>query len=185
MAETIDDELLIERFNQGDESAFDKIVERYSADVGALANRLLGWPGDVEDVTQEVFLAVYRSLKRFRRECSLRTWLFTITTNECRSHWRRQRLHLRKSSQAAERIPSSSAQKAGANPMDRETFDRVRTAVAALPARYREPVVLKYIEELDIDEIGRILGISQNAVHVRLSRARKHLKQHLHDQMDR
>jgi RNA polymerase sigma-70 factor (ECF subfamily) len=65
--------------------------------------------------------------------------------------------------------------------VDVETFNRVRNAVAALPAKYREPVVLKYIEELGTDEVARMLGISQNALHVRLSRARSRLKQHLNN----
>ncbi|UCF14069.1 MAG: RNA polymerase sigma factor [Phycisphaerales bacterium] len=185
MAETIDDELLVEKFIQGDESAFDRIVERYSTDVGALANRLLGWPGEVEDVSQEVFLAAYLGLKRFRGECTLKSWLFTITINKCRSHQRRQLLRLRTSSRAADKAPLPLAQTAGSNSMDTEAFNRVRSAVAALPAKYREPVVLKYIEELSTDEITRILGISQNALHVRLSRAREHLKQHFNSRMER
>ncbi len=181
MAGKTDDELLVEEFRRGDETAFDRIVERYSTDVGALANRLLGWPGEVEDISQEVFLAAYLGLRRFRWQCSLKSWLFTITINKCRSHRRRQMLRLRTASRAADKGLSPSAQTAHGNPMDMETFDRVRNAVAALPARYREPVVLRYIEELGTDEIGHILGISQNALHVRLSRARTRLKQHLNN----
>jgi len=184
MVEKTDDELLVEEFSRGDETAFDRIVERYSTGVGALANRLLGWPGEVEDVSQEVFLAAYLGLKRFRGECSLKSWLFTITMNKCRSHRRRQLLRLRTSSQVADKAKPPSAQTASTNPMDAETFNRVRNAVGALPAKYREPVVLRYIEELGADEIARILGISQNALHVRLSRARKHLKQHLDSRME-
>ena len=179
MAEMIDDELLVEQFSRGDESAFDRIVERYSADIGVLANRLLGWPGEVEDVSQEIFLAAYLGLKRFRCQCSLKSWLFTITINKCRSHRRRQLLRLRTFSRAADKAPSPSAQTAHENPVDVETFNRVRSAVAGLPAMYREPVVLRYLQELPTDEIGQILGISQNALHVRLSRARTRLKQHL------
>jgi RNA polymerase sigma factor (sigma-70 family) len=182
MAEMIDDELLVEQFSRGDESVFDRIVERYSPDVGALANRLLGWPGEVEDVSQEVFLAAYLGLKRFRCECSLKSWLFTITINKCRSHRRKQLLHLRISSRAADKPPVQTAHE---NPADTETFNRVRNAVAALPTRYREPVVLRYLQELPTDEIAQILGISQNALHVRLSRARKHLKGNLNSQIER
>jgi len=179
MAETIDDELLVEKFSRGDESAFDRIVERYSTDVGVLANRLLGWPREVEDVSQEVFLAAYLGLRRFRGQCSLRSWLFTITINKCRSHRRRKLLRLRTSLRAAGNAPLPSMRTAGSNPMDVETFNRVRRAVAALPAKYREPVVLKYLEELGADEIARILGISRNVLHVRLSRARERLRQEL------
>ena len=83
MAEKIDDELLVEQFRRGDESAFERIVERYWRQVAALANRLLGWPGEVEDVTQEIFLAAFLGLKKFRCECSLKSWLFTIAINSC------------------------------------------------------------------------------------------------------
>jgi RNA polymerase sigma-70 factor (ECF subfamily) len=182
MTEIIDDELLVEQFSRGDESVFDRIVERYSPDVGALANRLLGWPGEVEDVSQEVFLAAYLGLKRFRCQCSLKSWLFTITINKCRSHRRKQLLHLRTSSRAADK---PSVQTEHEDSMDTETFNRIRNAVAALPAKYREPVVLRYLQELPTDEIGQILGISQNALHVRLSRARKHLKGNLNQQIER
>ena len=73
MAEKIDDELLVEQFRRGDDSAFERIVEQYSAEVAALANRLLCWPGEVEDVTQEIFLAAFLGLKKFRGECSLKS----------------------------------------------------------------------------------------------------------------
>ncbi|MHC4120165.1 MAG: RNA polymerase sigma factor [Planctomycetota bacterium] len=184
MAETIDDELLVEEFSRGDESAFDRIVERYSSDVGALANRLLGWPGEVEDVSQEIFLAAYLGLKRFRCECSLRSWLFTITINKCRTHRRKRLLRLRTFSRAAGKAPEPATRPVHENPMDAETFNRVKNAVAALPARYREPIVLRYLQELDTEEIGRILGISPNALHVRLSRARERLKRNLNRQIE-
>ncbi len=73
MTERIPDETLVAAFGRGDEGAFDTLVTRYTAQISALANRLLGWSGDVEDVTQEVFLAAYMNLKRFRGQCSLRT----------------------------------------------------------------------------------------------------------------
>ena len=66
MAEKIDDELLVEQFRRGDETAFERIVKQYSADVAVLANRLLGWPSDIEDVTQDIFLAAFVGLKKFR-----------------------------------------------------------------------------------------------------------------------
>ena len=173
MAEKIDDELLIEQFRRGDESAFERIVERYSADVATLANRLLGWPGEVEDVTQEIFLAAFLGLKKFRCECSLKSWLFTITINKCRTY-RYKRLYLRRFSKEFDkvRLPSVCEK----NVMDADQFSRVRRAVLELPAKYREPVVLRYLQELGTDEISRILGISKNTLHVRLSRARKRLE---------
>jgi RNA polymerase sigma-70 factor (ECF subfamily) len=202
MAGKSDDELLVEQFSRGDESAFERIVEQYSAEVAALANRLLGWPGEVEDITQEIFLAAFMGLKKFRCECSLKSWLFTITINKCRSHRYKRKLRQLKAismwrghlalvtfrwqdasgTQGRDglatngigmRLPRTDT---GVSSMDVDDFNRVRRAVAGLPAKYREPVVLKYLQELDTDEICRILGISKNTLHVRLSRARKLLE---------
>ncbi|MHC4434330.1 MAG: RNA polymerase sigma factor [Planctomycetota bacterium] len=197
MAEMIDNELLVGKFNRGDQAegldrtkapfgpaVFETIVEQYSADIGALANRLLGWPGDVEDVSQEVFLAAYIGLRSFRGQCSLKSWLFAITINKCRTHRRRQLLRLKTFSRVAERHRPPSASAVCKNPTDVETLNRVRSAVAALPAKYREPVVLRYLQELPTDEIAQILGISQNALHVRLTRARRHLKENLSKQIE-
>jgi len=185
MAEMIDDQFLVERFSRGDEAAFETIVGRYSADVAALANRLLGWPGEVEDVTQDIFFAAFLGLKNFRRQSSLKTWLFTITINRCRSYRYRRMLHRRQLSWAADEVRSPSIRTAADNPMNAETFDSVRRVVAAMPAKYREPVVLRYLQELETDEISQILGISRNTLNVRLSRARKRLQQELAELMER
>ena len=174
MAERIDDECLVKQFSQGDDSAFDGIVKRYSADIAVLVNRLLGWPGDVEDVVQDIFLAVFIGLKKFRCECSLKSWLFTITINKCRTYRYKQLLWHRKTFHKLS--PSRSAD---GELLDKETFNRVHFAVKALPAKYREPVVLRYLQELSINESSRILGISENTLQVRLNRARERLRREL------
>ena len=187
MAETINDELLIEQFSQSNESAFESIIELYSADVATLANRLLGWPSDVEDITQDVFLAAFLGLKKFRRDCSLKTWLFTITINKCRSY--KYKLKLRKlriipipTNDVGMRLPHADAH---SKLLETETFERIRRAVAALPSKYRETVVLRYLQELPTEEISRILGISKNTLQVRLNRARERLKQDLVELMEK
>jgi RNA polymerase sigma-70 factor (ECF subfamily) len=179
MAETIDDEHLVEQFNRGDESAFDRIVEQYSSDIAALANRLLGWSGEVEDVTQDIFLAAFLGLKKFRCESSIKTWLFTITVNKCRSYRYKRLLHRRRIKQASDITVSISDGTADEKPMETETFERIRCAVEALPAKYREPVVLRYLQELPTEQISQILGISKNTLQVRLNRARARLRENL------
>jgi len=179
MTKTLDYELLVEKFRRGDETAFDRIVEGCSADIAVLANRLLGWPGDVEDIVQEVLLAAFLGLKKFRCECSLKTWLFTITINKCRNYRYRQMLYLRFFSKAAATTSATGDCDEDKAQVDDETFHKVRLAVQALPLKYREPVVLRYLQELSTDEIIRILGISDNALQVRLSRARERLRRDL------
>jgi len=198
MAEKNDDESLVKQFSQGDQAegldrikppfgraAFDRIVERYSADIAVLTNRLLGWPGDVEDVVQDIFLAVFVGLKKFRCECSLKSWLFTITINKCRTYRYKRMLRLKIFSKAADKIYCAHSQAADGQLMNSETFNRVRRAVKAMPAKYREPIVLRYLQGLSINESSRILGISENALQVRLNRARKRLRRELSELLEK
>ena len=177
--DSMDYEVLVNKFNQGDDSAFDRIVEEYSADIAALANRLLGWPGNVEDVVQEVFLAAFLGLKKFRGQCSLKTWLFTITIRKCRTCQYKQMLRFKRFALVVGRTAPVQTNGADERLMDRETFDRVHKAIIALPVKYREPIILRYLQELSTDKIIQILGISKNVLHVRLNRAKKRLKQNL------
>jgi len=170
---------LVLRFIQGDGSVFDAIVSEYQPRVTGLAYRLLGWTADVEDVVQEVFLAVYRHLGRFRGESSMKTWITTITVNKCRSWRRKQLLKLKLLQQAGEKPVAVAA--ADERMMDQETLGQVREALLGLPGRYREVVVLHYLESMGIAEIAEVLNLTRNAVDVRLSRARAQLKAKLAD----
>jgi len=181
MVEIPKDQDLAVEFRRGDDSAFDRIVERHSAEVAALANRLLGWPGDVDDIVQEVFMAAFLGLRTFRGECRLRTWLFTITVNKCRSLRFRRRWvlpHGRVEDPEVVAGPDVGGDKIA---MDRETFARVRRAVQALPQKYREVVALKYLQGLETEQACELLGITANAMQVRLNRARAKLRDQLGD----
>jgi len=178
MATIGEEQALVARFRRGDDSAFGGIVERHSAEVAALANRLLGWPGDVDDVVQDVFVAAFVGLKRFRGQCRLRTWLFTITINKCRSY-RLRRHHLRLGQTAEAETVAGSDPGGDKVAMDQETFAEVHRAVRGLPQKYREVVVLRYLQELEMSEISETLRITTNAAQVRLNRAKRQLKQPL------
>ena len=174
-----DDKRLVERFNQGDESVFDSIIEKYSEEIAVLASRLLGWTDNVDDIVQEVFLSAYLALKDFRQQCSLKSWLYKITINHCRTHWRKQASRSRLLKGKSENTPLVSGAGSDKSAMDAETFQKVRQAVKSLPLKYRKPVVLRYLQELSMSEICGILDINESALHVRLNRARAMLKQDL------
>jgi len=184
MAKVTEELALVERFRRGDDSAFEEIVAQHAAAVAALANRLLAWPGDVDDVVQEVFVAAFLGLKKFRGESSLRTWLFTITVNKCRSfRFRRlRRLHCVAVEEAA--TLESQDRSGEVVALDQETLARVRRAIQTLPQKYREIVVLRYLQGLEVSEIRELLGITENATQVRLNRARKRLKEQLGDLLE-
>ncbi len=179
MANRVAERSLVERVLRGDDSAFEGIVERHAADVAALAHRLLGWPADVDDVVQDVFLAAYAGLRQFRGDCQLRTWLFTITVNTCRQRQRKRRFRLRPAT-IDEDCPALCEERGAEQAtIDAETFARVRQAVRALPPKSREVVVLRYLEGLGTREICELLGISANVMQVRLTRAKQQLKERL------
>jgi RNA polymerase sigma factor (sigma-70 family) len=166
---------LVTRAAHGDREAFAQIVAAHHARVSRLAYRLLGWSGDVEDVVQDVFVAAWENLPGFRRGASLSTWLTAIAVNRCRSWCRRQAV--RAKLLAAMRLgsrPPRAAPPAAA--IRREARERVRAAVRALPARLREVVVLRYLEEMPPAEVAQALRISPPAVATRLHRARERLK---------
>lgn len=154
--------------------AFDKLVELHQARIARLVQRLLGWSADVEDVVQEVFVSAWRGLPNFRGQSGIETWLMRIAINQCRRHRRRTLLrhafHRRLKNERPS-VPDS------INPLRAdERSSRVRQAVHALPPRYREVIVLRYLEGLDVERIMAVLKISRTAADVRLHRARELLR---------
>jgi RNA polymerase sigma-70 factor (ECF subfamily) len=180
-----DDEMaLVKQFIQGDPNAFRAIIENNHHDVATLANRILGWPGEVDDICQEVFLGAFLGMKRFKGNSSLKTWLFKITINKCRTHQHRRMRRLRIFNKVF--IPSDdhshSVNKATTE--DKNSL-RIRWAVRSLPARYREPIVLRYFNEMSIDQTSSLLGVKKSTLNVRLNRARNMLKNELKDLIDK
>ena len=171
------DQTLVEQFNRGDDSAFERIVEKYSQAVAEFVNRLLGWEGDVDDVVQDIFLSVFLGLKGFRFQSELKTWLFTITINKYRSHRYKRVLRLKDFPWKGRRASVTSAADGAA--IRPEQCEQIQRVVGKLPIKYREVVVLRYLQEISLDEMSRILGVSKNVLNVRLSRARKRLRKDL------
>ena len=166
---------------RGDPAALDWLVRNHRDRVAALAYRLLGWSDEVDDVVQDVFVSALSNLHRFRGDCSVATWLNTITVNTCRNRWRTRLLRGRFFKPRAESDEPRAVEAAGRPTMPRESFDSVRAAVRALPARYREVVVLRYLAEMPVSEISSVLELKPNAVQVRLKRARERLRRALKD----
>jgi RNA polymerase sigma-70 factor (ECF subfamily) len=173
------DALLIDRLASGDRSVFDRFVAEHQAWVAALVYRLLGWSADVEDVVQEVFLAALKGLPKFRGQARLKTWLTRIAINKCRTHRRHQFFRLRWLAADQPMPQLTSASPADEPTLDRESFERVHRAIRSLPIRYREVVMLRYLEELSIEAISEVLKTTPNTVHVRLHRARAQLRDRL------
>jgi RNA polymerase sigma factor (sigma-70 family) len=153
----------------------DCLIAEHAPQVTQLVRRLLGWPGDVDDVVQDVFVAALRGLARFDGRSTLSTWLTRIAINCCRSHQRRMALRRWLPLRLLGEGPAAAADPAG-ELKEQDTQEQVRSAIRQLPARDREVIVLRYLEERSIDEIAGLCGSSTGAVEVRLSRARRKLE---------
>ena len=176
------------RLAAGDRAALDEVVEVYAPRVSRLAYRLLGWSGgasDVEDVVQDVFVAVLRHAGRFDGRSSLSTWITSIAVNHCRSLRRRLAARVRAMAAVFRRARRSGAAHAADESAIRDDdAERVREAVRQLRPADREVIVLHYLEQADAAEVAAILGVSKNAVEVRLHRARARLRALLERDLD-
>ncbi len=175
---------LPDRSVQGDCPDLDQIVSLYRTRIARLAYRLLGWDAEAEDVVQDVFVSVLKNLKNFRGRSSLWTWLARITVNRCHNLRRRREVRKRLLPWVGRRLAHADRDTAE-RAEDRETFEQVRQAALSLPAKLRDVTVLRYLEEMSIDEVAEVLGASANTVRVRLHRARELLRRKLASLMER
>jgi len=182
------DRVLVDRFKNGDQSAFDEMVSRYWDRIYAMVNQLLRNQQDAEEVTQDAFIRAHRGLVNFRGDSAFSTWLYQIATNLARNRywywWRRKRdksvsfdapLSSDNDTTLAEIIPAELE-----TPEDATVTQELITSIAAgmekLSAKHREILILRNIKNLSYEEIAAILSISVGTVKSRIARARESLR---------
>lgn len=168
-----DDVALIEGCLRGDAVSHRRLYAKYAGKVHGFARRFLGDDQHAEDVTQEVFLRVFRKLGSFRGESKFSTWLFRVTVNGCknkrRSLERLQRFdpdRFREERRDAEAPPERFLE-------HRSLGGRIDEALGMLSDEQRSVLLLKALDELSYREIGELCGQSENQVRGKLYRARK------------
>jgi len=178
---------LIERIRADDPRAFKELFDSNATLVHNVCFRMLGNRQDAEDVTQEVFLEAYRSLKRFRFESKLSTWLYRIAVNRSLNHQRKRKLErwLSLDFEVGEGSAEESAfPDTAANGPDRlvekKDVERiVQEAISKLPERQRIALLLHRYEELPYQEIAKIMDVSVASVESLLHRAKETLAKRL------
>jgi RNA polymerase sigma-70 factor (ECF subfamily) len=168
-----DDQAAVERVLAGDISAFEEIVRRWQSPLINLAYRFCRDRGRAEEMAQEAFLRAYRALKQWRREAAFSTWLFALATNFYRSELRRIPVRTISIDDVREPVDPR-ATDGGLEDEDRDLA--VRRAVFALPAKYRETLILFYFHEMDVPAAARSLGLPEGTVKARLFRGREILR---------
>ena len=166
------DEKLARQAQRGDLAAFGALVRRHQARVFRAAVRVAGNRGDAEDACQEAFVRAFRALARFDPLRPFGAWVARIAINRAltRASRRRPLRPLEEAESKADPAPSPEARAA-----KEEESDRLRRAVAELSPADRALLALRYDEDAPISEIAATLGIRENAVKVRLLRARERL----------
>ncbi len=184
--ESASDQVLIDRARAGDEGAFRDLVERYESRVAATVIGMLG-PGDeAEDVGQETFIRLYRSLERFRGESSLGTYLTRIAINLSLTALKKRKRRISRfvSQDETERdLPEASWDPRGELERKDDVL-RVREAVARLAPDHRTVVVLRMIDGYSTREAAEILGIPVGTVMSRLARAMERLEKDMKESHD-
>lgn len=184
METTTSDEQIVERALTGDAEAFGEIVQRWERRIFALAFGMLGREDDARDATQETFLAAYRSLRAFRGEAKVSSWLHRIAVNQCITRQRRAKVRGESALEDEEEKHAASfsapIQYSPARVAEsRQTTDAVRRAVNSLPLDLRQVVVMKEFEELTFKEISEALDVPLSTVKSRLYTALRQLQMRL------
>ncbi len=171
------DAALIARAQQGDTAAFRQLFRRHQGTVSRIVYRMIGPSPDVEDVVQDVFLNVYRSLPSFRGDAKFSTWLYRLATNVTRMHLRRGRSRPRFADQEVPEAPRDGAP-IETPEVEVERAERVRALyrlLDTLSEKKREVLVLHDLEGVPAKEIAEALDIPVLTVRTRLFYARKEL----------
>jgi len=170
---------LVERHRCGDIQAFDEVYGRFGEMVYNLALRLAGNREEAADLTQEIFLRIYRHLGSFGGRSTLKTWVFRIAINHCRDRLSRHSPWMQSIDDGAEEggIPIADPSRGPEElALAADEGRRVMEGLARIPQVFREAVVLRDLEGLSYEEIAEVLGVRVGTVRSRIARGREQLR---------
>ena len=186
--EKLSDHALIEATKGGDEAAFAEIIDRYRNPITNYLYRFLNDYEEAVDLAQETFVRVYFAIDRYHTQFAFSTYIYRIATNlaisEIRRRKRRRLLSLtglfqNEADEAVEFQPPDQKPLADTVMVDEERDQTIARAIAALPEKYRIPIILRDIEGRSYDEVADIMGLGLGTTKSRISRARALLKEKL------
>ena len=177
---------LVQRCLDGDAAAWDTLARGYWKRVFNIAYKFVAQVDEAEDLTQEIFVKLFRALPTYDRRASFETWLTRVSRNLCIDHYRRRRLHLVSLDAPLDQEPGErSRDLPDPAPLPdeltsrRESASRMETLVQGLPPRYRIVILLRYKEDLAYEEIAEVLRLPLGTVKARLHRAHHLLKRRI------
>lgn len=163
-----DDRKLIERWQRGDPTAFEEIVRSWQTPVGRFLTRMIGCAEAAEDLSQEVFLRVYRSRESYSENGSFRYWIYQIALNVTRDAKRRERIRPKSIELHEGEAPGSPP---AVELQRKELADAVNHAISELPGSLREVLVLRHYEEMSFADMSRLLKTPASTLKSRFATA--------------
>ncbi len=177
---------LIERLRRHDEAAFNRFVLQYQERVFRLLLRMIGDSAEAEDLAQEVFISIFKSIESFRGDSQLSTWVYRVAANHCRNRIKYLTRRRRKLTDQYDEQDEGEVHQVQArpNPPDRllearQTEHLLQAGLLSLDEEQRELIVLREVEHLSYEEIMTITGLPEGTVKSRLHRARTGLREYL------
>jgi RNA polymerase sigma-70 factor (ECF subfamily) len=180
-----DDVVLVQASQRGDHAAFEQLIKRYERQIANLIYMTMGNSDSVDDLSQEVFIRVYRSLKNFKFDASVFSWMYRIAMNLCIDEIRKRKIRRVVSLEfltedALERTRKHKHQDLPSDAMMKEEKKKiVQLAIQQLTQEHREVILLRESQDYSYTEIAETLDIKIEAVKSRIFRARKELKKKL------
>jgi RNA polymerase sigma-70 factor, ECF subfamily len=172
-----EDAALIERCLRREQSAWEEIVARYRRKVFHIAYKFTGKHDEAEDLSQEIFLKVFKSLDKFNRDADFSTWLSSVARNYCIDHYRAMRRE--KEVVVEDLVAMDLAPAASGNPHraleDRDRRSFLRRGLELLPEKLKEAVILRDLQGLSYQEMADRLRLPEGTVKSRINRGREEL----------
>ena len=171
-------ETIIQQCLHGDQHAWERIVRLHWRKVFNVAYKFVGKHDEAEDLTQDIFLKIFKSLDTFDRRANFQTWLISVSRNLCIDHYRsvrKERETIDRDVNANELTPAAVEQSPVAALEQRDRVALLRRALKLLPATLRTAVVMRDIQELSYQEIADRLGLPEGTVKSRINRGRSEL----------
>jgi RNA polymerase sigma-70 factor (ECF subfamily) len=183
---------LLQGLRQGEEAAYEALIQRYEHPIFSLVSRLADNPADAADVVQDVFIKIFRNVGSFRGDSSLKTWIYRIAVNQARNQrrWfgrhRRQEVGLEPEPGEAQGYQDW-LQDPGPSPfelaLDGETQALLEAALQNVPAAFRAALILREMDGLSYEQIAEVLEITLGTVKSRILRGREALKKDLTEKL--
>jgi RNA polymerase sigma-70 factor (ECF subfamily) len=171
-------EALIQRCLRGDQDAWELIVRQYWRKVFNVAYKFVGKHDEAEDLTQDIFFKIFKSLDTFDRRANFQTWLISVSRNLCIDHYRsvrKERETIDRDVDASELSPTSKEIGAIALLEQRDRVSLLRQALAELPEALKTAVLMRDIQEMSYQEIAKKLRLPEGTVKSRINRGRTEL----------